>query len=140
MSYHHLTLEERKKLSLLSENCYGIRAIAQELGRSPSTISRELKRNACFQEGLGRAYRFLPADELSRSRIHRRRAGKYGNAELSDYVRRHLLQTWSPEQVAGRIRLDYPTCHPDCGIHQRIIRMVRFRPCRQRREPILLIP
>lgn len=52
----------------------------------------------------GATYRFLPADELYRSRIHRRRAGKYGNGELSDYVRRHLLQIWSP----GRIRLDYP--------------------------------
>ena len=126
VSYHHLTLEERKKLSLLSENSYGIRAIAQELGRSPSTISRELKRNACYQEGLGRAYRFLPADELYRSRIHRRRAGKYGNGELSDYVRRHLLQTWSPEQVAGRIRLDYPDDRRMRISHSTIYRWLRL--------------
>lgn len=108
VSYHHLTLEERKKLSLLLENGYGIRAIARELSRSPSTICRELKRNASAQEGLSRAYHSFPADELYRSRIHMKRSGKYADAELSEYVRKRLLQTWSPEQVAGRIRRDFP--------------------------------
>lgn len=53
MNYHHLTLEERKKLYQLLKNCCGIRAITREMGRTPSTISLELKRNACFQEELG---------------------------------------------------------------------------------------
>ena len=126
MSYHHLTLEEREKLSLLMKNCCGIRTIAKELGRSPSTICRELKRNAFTQEGHCRTYRFLSADELYHARIHRKRGGKYGNVMLSDYVRTHLMQTWSPEQVAGRIRLDYPNDRQMRVSHATIYRWLRL--------------
>uniref|UniRef100_UPI0018991EA6 helix-turn-helix domain-containing protein n=1 Tax=Faecalispora jeddahensis TaxID=1414721 RepID=UPI0018991EA6 len=45
MSYHHLTLNERKKLSLMWREKKNIRQIAMALKRSPSTVSRELKRN-----------------------------------------------------------------------------------------------
>ena len=44
--YSHLTIEERESLMLFHEEGIGIRQIAKALGRSPSTISRELRRNS----------------------------------------------------------------------------------------------
>lgn len=108
MSYHHLTTEEREKLSHLLGNGWRIRAIARELNRNPSTICRELKRNAVTATNYARIYVPCEADKLYRYRIHKTKYGKYNNAELGEYVRRHLLQTWSPEQVSGRIKHDYP--------------------------------
>ncbi|MCY4367759.1 MAG: helix-turn-helix domain-containing protein, partial [Chloroflexi bacterium] len=57
--YQHLTLEERCKLASLREQGYTKRQIATSLDRSPSTISRELNRNASRKEG----YKPVYADE-----------------------------------------------------------------------------
>lgn len=87
-----------------------IRKIANETGRSASTISRELMRNMSFNK-CGRyapIYRPVNADKKYQFRIHKSRTGKYDRPELTDYVRSRLLRTWSPEQIAGRIQLDYP--------------------------------
>lgn len=87
----------------------GIREIARETGRSPSTISRELMRNMTFRGKYMRSpiYRPVNADKKYQSRIHKQRSGKYECPKLTNYVRSRLLRTWSPEQIAGRIRFDY---------------------------------
>ncbi|MEL7610779.1 MAG: IS30 family transposase [Bacillota bacterium] len=108
MSYHHLTSEERQKLSEMLEINTGIRAMARVLGRSPSTISRELKRNGSVDTNRGKEYFHINAQEQYLNRIHTKRSGKYKRHDLVVYIRSHLLQTWSPEQVAGRIKRDYP--------------------------------
>lgn len=107
MSYHHLTLEERKKLSHMWRAKESVRKMATALGRSPSTISRELKRNIsrgnrCY------VYRPIIAHKNYRRRKEQQREGKYLDPLLVNYVQEKLLLTWSPEQVSGRIRLDYP--------------------------------
>jgi len=84
-----------------------IRDISRSLGRSASTVSRELTRNISFRK-RERIYRYVMANKRYLSRIHAKRTGKYDCAELAEYVRSHLLQTWSPEQVAGRMSLEYP--------------------------------
>ena len=88
----------------------GIREIAREIGRSASTVSRELVRNISFhsRDWHYPIYRPVSADKKYLERIHKRRTGKYDKAELAEYVRSRLLRTWSPEQIAGRIRLEYP--------------------------------
>src|SRR5699024_3461483 len=106
MSYSHLNSEERRVIF----HCfmYGIsRAeIARRLGRSRSTISREIKRGA---RHIGPAYDGIYAQYLadmnSRTPRHRRRAGE---PELVAYVRKKLKAYWSPETIAGRLPLDYP--------------------------------
>lgn len=107
MSYHHLTLEERKKLSRMWREKESIRRMAAALGRSPGTISRELKRNIS-REARCLLYRPVNAQRMYQARKHRPKDGKYQDTVLCEYVQQKLRLTWSPEQVSGRIRLDYP--------------------------------
>lgn len=113
MSYHHLTLSERKFIALLLSNGASIRSIANSLHRSPSTISREIKRNRISpfdQHKLAhyRRYRFRIAHKKYLARIRRKHKGKYDDRALVSYVQKKLLSAWSPEQVAGRLPLDFP--------------------------------
>ncbi|WP_275295878.1 helix-turn-helix domain-containing protein, partial [Amycolatopsis sp. La24] len=81
------------------------RAIAAELGRSPSTISREIARNArpCGE------YRPHAAHDLARARRPRPKTGKIAACpELRDRVQAMLTDKFSPEQIAARLRRDHP--------------------------------
>lgn len=107
MSYHHLTLEERKKLARMWKTKASIREIGRALGRSASTISREIKRN--ISRGNRQVlYRPVNAQKKYQARKCVERTGKYADTLLVSYVQEKLLETWSPEQVAGRMPLDYP--------------------------------
>lgn len=107
MSYHHLTLEERKKLARMWKAKASIREIGRALGRSASTISREIKRN--ISRGNRHVlYRPVNAQKKYQARKCVARPGKYEDMLLVSYVQEKLLETWSPEQVAGRMPLDYP--------------------------------
>jgi IS30 family transposase len=77
--------------------------IATELGRSKSTISREVKRNTG-----GKGY---SANDAQKQYNQRRKLCKrkliFRNSELSRYVEERLKLQWSPEQIAGRAKLDH---------------------------------
>ena len=80
------------------------RGIAAELGRSPSTVSREIRRN----RGL-RGYRSCVAHYRAHQRARRPKAFKLErHPELARRVERLLRRRWSPEQVAARLRRDHP--------------------------------
>ena len=83
-----------------------IRLIAKELGRSPATISRELKRN-CPSER--RVYAPRAAQEKARNRIQAR-AKRYRlkNPMIREYIITKLKANFSPEQIAGRLSVDHP--------------------------------
>lgn len=109
MSYHHLTLAERKKIAHLEREGAGKYEIARQLGRSPSTIYRELERNKTLRKnGRRDKYSYRNAHKMYLGRLHRATSGKYQIEDLCDYVREKLRHTWSPEQIAGRLPLDYP--------------------------------
>ncbi len=75
------------------------------LGLAPSTVSRELTRNVA----RGRPYRACTAQTLAAVRAHQpRRPRKLLDSWLWQYVRTHLAQGCSPEQIAGRLRRAYP--------------------------------
>jgi len=97
--YIQLTLEDRCSIARLHEVGQSIRQIAATLDRSPSTVSRELKRNRGAKIGYKPAY----ADEQARAR---RWTGS--RLERDDALRTLILggleSGWSPEQVAGRLR------------------------------------
>lgn len=103
MAYHQLTTEERYMIAALRQQGRPVPQIAAELGRHPSTIRRELRRNATPHDG---AYRPSMAVEMTNGRRRRsRRNARYGAAEFAP-IEALLRQNWSPEQIVGRRRLE----------------------------------
>jgi IS30 family transposase len=140
MSGRYLSFGEREEIAILRARGCGVREIARQLDRSPSTISRELRRNAATRGGY-LEYRASTAQWHADRRSRRpKRAKLAANPELRRYVqdrlsgdvqrpdgialngpnvtwigRRHgrrkdrrWAKSWSPEQIAGRLRLDFP--------------------------------
>jgi len=86
-----------------------IRQIAAELGRSPSTISREIRRNRRTMPRGGWYYRPHTAQARADARRPRPKTGKIGhNAELRDFIQDHLTMRWSPEQICQALRTRLP--------------------------------
>lgn len=105
--YRQLSIEEREAIQLGLWQRRSIRSIAQALGRSPSTISRELKRNVFTP--ARRVYRPRLAGQCAKERIVcRGRRPRLKNQEIREYVHQKLLADFSPEQIAGRLRLEQP--------------------------------
>lgn len=99
-----LTLEEREEISRGVAAGSSLRAIAEQLCRSPSTISRELKRNG----GIDR-YRATEAQANARKRARRRKDCLLAkHPRLYRLVRSKLLLDWSPEQISGWLKRTYP--------------------------------
>lgn len=102
--YKHLSIEEREKLYLLKGQNKGVRAIAKELGRAPSTVSRELKR----EQGTHRPYQ--PSSAQRHYETRRKRCGR--KRILADPKKREQIrslieeQHWSPEEISGRLQLE----------------------------------
>jgi IS30 family transposase len=100
MTYTQITLHERYAISALRKLGYTGAAIARELGRHRSTISREVHRNAWREDG--RTYRALKAQGYTnRRRRSSRRNTQFGAADWA-LVERLLGEDWSPEQIVGR--------------------------------------
>ena len=103
-SYRHMSAEERETLSLGLAHGYSLRTMASVLGRAPSTVSREHIRNT-----VRGPYRACTAHTLASARAHQpRRPRKLLDPWLWQYVQTHLAQGCSPEQIAGRLRREYP--------------------------------
>lgn len=103
MSYSHFNMFERGKLELLHSQGWSTRVIARELGRHHSSVARELKRNQISNEYKADAAHI--ASEERRNLV--RYLGKH-TPERIDYITEKLEATWSPEQIAGRMKQDYP--------------------------------
>lgn len=100
----HLTREERDRIAQLVHQGYQQKEIARLLQRSPATISRELTRN-----GTGGQYWAAQAQQTAeRRRQERPLCRKLDVAENEQAVRQGLSHEWSPEQIAGRMKLDHP--------------------------------
>ena len=120
-----LTQQERVEIEVGVKTQESIRSIAHRLGRSPSTIMREIDRNA-FSYGRYRArhrfgaqwrggwdtkprYRATGAQACAQDRARRPKSGKLAvNDKLRDEVQTRLDDQHSPEQIARRLRLDFP--------------------------------
>lgn len=97
---HQLTLHERVRIDGIWRTRTSQRQIAREIGRSPSTISRELRRNS---DSAGYDGAMAHRRSLIR-RQNRPIARKMDHTGLNFSVRQGLLRRWSPEQIAGRMR------------------------------------
>jgi len=96
----HITLDERYRIAHLRRLQASQRRIARVLGRCPSTVSRELKRNG--NEG---GYDAAQAQRFSQQRRRERPiARKMADPEINRRVRTGLAQDWAPAQIAGRMK------------------------------------
>jgi IS30 family transposase len=99
-----LSLSEREEISRGVASGRSLRSIAASLGRSPSTVSREIRRN-----GGRRCYRASKADQAAWERARRPKACRLvDNRALAHIVARKLQMAWSPEQIAGWLKRRYP--------------------------------
>jgi IS30 family transposase len=99
-----LTLAEREEISRAVVAGQSIRSIAMKLGRAPSTVSREIKRN-----GGQECYRASQADQATWDRASRPKTCKLvENRALARVVAGRLQLQWSPEQIAGWLKRSYP--------------------------------
>ena len=132
-----LTLEERERISQLVAAGESQAEIARELGRAPSTICRELRRNSAAGDYLACTAHHL-AQQRRRDRPLVR---KLDRAEVVQFVRRNLLRCWSPDQIAGRTKREFPNQSQFHVSHQTIYTWIgalpddersRFRACLRR--------
>jgi len=105
----YLSFAEREEIALDRAAGLGVREIARRLGRSPSTISRELVRGCLNRRPRGR-YRASLAQARADARARRPKPAKLVlHPRLRDWVADKLARLqWSPEQIARRLRLEFP--------------------------------
>lgn len=122
MSYTHLTQQERYVISHL-QGRISLRAIARRLNRSHTTIGRELKRSTSRYPYAVYWYEWsqLLAQEKAHKARHYRRQKEI---RLRRYVEAKLNKQWSPEEIAHRLRLDYPADRNMRISHETIYRWV----------------
>ena len=107
-SYCQLSLVERDQLAILRAQKLSLGAIAKRLGRSKSTLSRELRRNRALiynAYGGGSAHR-----RALRRKCEAARRPRLKNRRIRLYVHRKIRLGWSPEQIAGRIAQELHRC------------------------------
>src|SRR3989344_3483435 len=100
-----LTSEERDKLALWKAQHLSNKECARRLGRQPSTIGRELKRNSLKDEyvAIHAQQNFLDRQQHVVTSKH-----PLKNADVYMYVTAQLRDSWSPDQIAGKLRKDHP--------------------------------
>ena len=99
--YKHLTQAQRYYIYVERQKGCTQKSIAESIGVSEATVSREIRRNG----GKDRSYNFLKAQKKADARSHR----TPGNRAVSDILRwrvRELLtkEQWSPKQISGRLK------------------------------------
>ena len=103
--YKRLGIQERENISRGLAQKETIRAIASDINRSPSTITREIKRNS----GMS-GYRAFSASQRAKTAAASRREGKSKIAQqelLRRYVLEKLQEEWSPGEISKRIKIEY---------------------------------
>lgn len=99
-----LTLMEREEISRGLRAELSLRRIARQLGRAPSTISREVRR-----DGGRSRYRAVPSDETARDRARRPKSCKLASRQaLCQTVAEKIERKWSPRQIAGWLKREHP--------------------------------
>lgn len=105
MNYNHLNINERIVIAQLKKSGVPTREIARQLHRSPSTISRELKRNS-FKTGINYAVTlYNPANAQNKYEGRKKNCGRkpISDTKVLSYVKERIESHWSPEQIYNRL-------------------------------------
>ena len=120
-SYEQLSLDERYQIQTLLKQRTRTIDIARALGRSPSTISREIQRNTVVD--ATHPYLAARAHKLTHGRrVEKGAAQRKIQGELQEIVESKLRLSWSPEQIAARLRAETNTKLTAETIYQHILR------------------
>jgi transposase, IS30 family len=148
-TYRHLTFEERRTLFRLLNAKLPVDTIAAQLGRHRSTLYREIARNEFREVKEYRGYYPLTAEDSARRRRRRQRK-LVKDGSLREHIVEKLALCWSPEQIAGRLKLageDSRLCHETIyqfvyspegralELHRHLLRATRLRRRRFGRKP-----
>ncbi|MFC1608692.1 transposase, partial [Patescibacteria group bacterium] len=106
MSHKHITPEQQNELSVLLRAGVLQKDIAEILGKTPSAISQEINRNS--ENGKYHAGKAKLKKKERRIEANQRFRKIENNVWLKRYVVRKLKLYWSPEQISGRLKIDYP--------------------------------
>lgn len=141
LSYTHFTLEERKYLQQLLSEGKSFRAIAAILERSPSSVSREVRRNKAAYKPHRKPdnpywYNHWRAQNLYvRRRREQNRQAIHPGSEEWEFIVAGLQKYWSPQAIAGRWHKEHPERKPLCvSTIYRYIRMGKFPNITQKRN------
>lgn len=96
----HLTLVERDRIAQLWRRGFDQKQIAEDIGRSPGTISRELRRNRSGDDYCAGCAQ----QQAERRRRDRPLVRKMDDPEINQFVRAGLAREWAPEQIEGRLK------------------------------------
>jgi|SRR6185312_16039884 len=144
MNYSHLNEEDRDRLAVLHNQGLSLRAIAKQLGRSHSTLVRELRRNRHKPKWGKRLYLPHKAHQKARERSEKGHLRpRLKSVSVHQEVVRLLEHRWSPELIAGRLKRTHPelpslspeTIYQWIYQHRRdlVVYLARAHPKRQRR-------
>jgi IS30 family transposase len=101
--YNQLSLDERNRISILEQQGRSIRQIAFALGRSPSTISRELQRNIYPSQ---HSYRAVDAERIAKLKRKNRSYPSKVEYQKLRWIKAKLKMQWSPEQISARMKME----------------------------------
>lgn len=107
MPYNHFTRKEQYVISHMVIADFSLREIGRKLGRHHTSISREITRNRPTYADDA-VYWYDAAEHHANERRHKARHRKRQHERLHAYVLSKLNLDWSPEAIAGRLRVDYP--------------------------------
>lgn len=125
ISARYLSEDERVRIGDLHRRGLGVGLIASQLGRSPATVSRELRRNVDPASGQ---YRPFTAQRLAAARRARPGRGKLvGDAVLRQFVQERLDKRWSPQQICAALRREFPD-EPDRQLVHETLYQAIYRP------------
>jgi IS30 family transposase len=123
MKYEHLSILERENIQEWFWLKKSVRYMAGMLSRSPSSISRELRRN------FGKERRvYAPRMAHERAMLKRKERGRKDRLktkEIREFVIKHLKERWSPEQISGRLKIEFKQGISHEAIYQFIYAQIR---------------
>ena len=128
MPYHHFTVNEQYVIAHLTIAGYSQREIGRRLGRHHTSISREIRRNRPTYADDA-VYWYDAAEQFAKERLRRPRHRRRQNESIVTYVISKLRLDWSPEAIAGRMKVDYPDDNSMRICHETIYRWIYADSC-----------